>query len=196
MNVAAGASATITAMLTPTHRISFRPLGRRDFTLVSRWFQEPHVARWWNQDSSLEHIEAKYGPRVDGADQTSMWIIEIDGRPAGLAQHYEHEDYPEHDTAVGIPDAVGIDYLLGAEHAGRGLGPAVLDAFADLVLVLTPGARCCIATPAQENRPSRVALERAGFQRRGPCQPPGEPPAWTYVRQRGAATGTNRSAAE
>ena len=167
MNVAAGASATITAMLTPTHRISFRPLDRRDFPLVSRWFQEPDVARWWNEDSSLEHIEAKYGPRVDGADQTSMWIIEIDALPAGLAQHYEHEDYPEHDAAVDIPDAVGIDYLLGAEHAGRGLGPAVLDAFADFVLVLTPGARCCHsprtgAVPGLWHQPSEKREGAAG----------------------------------
>ena len=183
-------------MPAPTHRIGFRPLDRQDFPLVSRWFAEPHVARWWNEDSSLEHIEAKYGRRVDGVDRTSMWIIEIDGRPAGLAQHYAHDDHPAHDTAVGIPDAVGIDYLLCEDVAGRGMGPAVLDAFAGFVLELTPRARCCVATPAQENRPSWVALERAGFQRHGPCQPPGEPLAWTYVRQRGAVSGTSRSVTE
>lgn len=162
-------------------QVSFRALGRDDYGLLARWFAEPHVARWWNEDSALEHIEAKYGPRVDRTDHTTMWIIEIDGRPAGLAQHYEHADYPRHDTAVGVPDAVGIDYLLGEDHAGRGLGPRVLAALARFVLDLEPRARCCVATPAQQNRASWLALERAGFRRHGPCQPPGEPPAWTYV---------------
>lgn len=158
------------------YRISFRLLDRRDFAVVSRWFAEPHVARWWNEDSSLEHIEAKYGPRVNGLARTSMWIIEIDGRSAGLAQHYKHEDYyPDHDAAVGIPDAVGIDYLLAADFAGRGLGPRALAALARFVLGLTPDARSCVATPAQQNRPSWVALERAGLRRHGSCEPPEEP---------------------
>jgi aminoglycoside 6'-N-acetyltransferase len=164
--------------------IEFRPLRRDDFALVACWFSEPHVSRWWNEDASLDGIEAKYGRRVDALDATSMWVVEIDGRPAGLAQHYRHRDYPEHDTAVGIPDAVGIDYLLGEEFAGRGLGPIVLAELATFVLGLVPEGRCCVATPAQENRPSWVALDRAGFRRHGPCQPPDEPPAWAYVWQR------------
>jgi aminoglycoside 6'-N-acetyltransferase len=160
---------------------AFRPLRRDDFPLVAQWLAEPDVARWWNADASLDGIEAKYGPRVDGRDRTSMWVIQIGGRPAGLAQHYRHRDYPEHDAAVGIPDAVGIDYLLGADFAGRGAGPVVLAELASFVVALSPGARCCVATPAQTNRPSCVALERAGFLRHGPCQPPDEPPAWAYV---------------
>jgi aminoglycoside 6'-N-acetyltransferase len=177
-------------------RFRFRPLERSDFVLVSRWFAEPHVARWWNEPGSLDHVESKYGPRVDGGDRTSMWIIEVDGRACGLAQHYRHEDYPDHDRAVGVPAAVGIDYLLAGSHAGRGLGPGVLAALARFVLELAPDARSCVATPAQENRPSWVALERAGFRRHGPCHPPGEPPAWTYVWPRGTEPGMEGSASD
>lgn len=176
--------------------VSFRPLARPDFPLLSRWFTEPHVDRWWNEGSSLERIEAKYGRRVDGLDKTAMWIIGVDGRPAGLAQHYRHDDYPEHDAAVGIPDAVGIDYLLAEGFAGRGLGPPVLAALARFVLGLTPEAKYCVATPAQENRPSWVALDRAGFRRLGPCQPPEEPLAWTYVWPRDVTSGSNRPTSE
>lgn len=161
--------------------IGFRALGRDDFAQLARWFSEPHVDRWWNEDSSPGGIEAKYGRRVDGLDATSMWVIEIDGRPAGLAQHYRHADYPDHDAVVGLPHAVGIDYLLGAAFAGQGLGPTVLAELARFVHARTPGARFCVATPAQANRPSWVALERAGFTRHGPCRPPDEPPAWAYV---------------
>jgi aminoglycoside 6'-N-acetyltransferase len=130
-------------------------------------------------------VEAKYGPRVDGDERTtSMWIVEIDGVPSGLLQHYRHADHPDHDAAVGVDDAVGIDFLLSEEASGQGVGPQVLSAFADLVFEATPAASCCVATPAQENRRSWRALEKAGFIRRGTCQPPDEPLAFTYVRVR------------
>ena len=163
----------------------FRPMLRSDFPSVQRWFAQPHVARWWNADPELAAVEAKYGPRVDGDDRaTSMWIVEIDGVPCGLLQHYRHADHPAHDAAVGVDDAVGIDFLLSEQVAGRGVGPRVLSAFADLALQGTPAASCCVATPAQENRRSWRALEKAGFVRHGTCQPPDEPPAFTYVRVR------------
>jgi aminoglycoside 6'-N-acetyltransferase len=113
-----------------------------------------------------------------------MWIVEIEGVPCGLLQHYRHADHPDHDAAVGVDDAVGIDFLLAEEVTGRGVGPKVLSAFADLVLEVTPAASCCVATPAQANRRSWMALEKAGFVRRGTCQPPDEPPAFAYVRAR------------
>lgn len=164
---------------------TFRPLVRSDFPSIQRWFAQPHVVRWWNADPAMAAIEAKYGQRVDGVDRaTSMWIVEIDGVPAGLLQHYRHADHPDHEAAVGVDDAIGIDFLLSEEFAGRSLGPTVLTAFADLVLEATPGASWCVATPAQANSRSWRALEKAGFVRRGTCQPPDEPPAFVYVRAR------------
>ncbi len=170
--------------MTSVGRIEFRELQRSDFPTVAAWFEQPHIERWWNESSDLDDIEAKYGPRVDGNDSTSMWVIEIDGNPAGLAQHYRHEDYPDHDEAVGVENAVGIDYLLAEDFAGHGFGPLMLAAFARLALDRTPGADHCVAAPAQANRPSWTALERACFQRRGACQPPDEPIAWMYVLSR------------
>jgi aminoglycoside 6'-N-acetyltransferase len=162
---------------------TFRPLVRADFPSLQRWFAQPHVAKWWNADPALAAVEAKYGPRVDGDDSaTSMSIVEIDGVPSGLLQHYRHADHPDHDAAVGIDNAVGIDFLLSEEVSGRGVGPQVLSAFAVLVLDAAPAGACCVATPAQENRRSWRALEKAGFVRHGSCQPPDEPLAFAYIR--------------
>ena len=71
--------------------IRFRSLERSDYSLLAGWFSEPDVERWWNADASVEGIEAKYGPRIDGIDAaTTMWIIEIGDHAGGLAQHYGH----------------------------------------------------------------------------------------------------------
>ena len=165
--------------------IRFRSLERSDYSLLAGWFSEPDVERWWNADASVEGIEAKYGPRIDGIDAaTTMWIIEIGDHAGGLAQHYGHVDHPAHDAAVGIERAVGIDFLLSQGFSGRGRGPEVLMRFADLALELTPDACSCAATPTQDNRRSWRALEKAGFEQRGICQLPDEPPAFTNVRDR------------
>ncbi len=163
---------------------AFRRLDRADFPVLAAWFAEKVVARWWNQDLSMDAVAAKYNPRIDGNEPTMMWILEIDGEPAGLFQHYLHRDYPAHDAAVGIPNAVGIDYLLSDPYRGRGLGGMAIRAFADLALAHVADADVCVATPTQDNVASWRALEKAGFRRRGPCQPPEEPPAWIYARPR------------
>ncbi len=166
--------------------VTFRPLRRSDFPTLAVWFGQPHVERWWHEPTDPAAIEAKYGPRVDGREPTTMWIVEVGGEAAGLAQHYLHADQPDHDRSVGIDDAVGIDYLLADGFAGRGIGPRMLEALARLALAEEQGAACCVATPAQDNRPSWRALERAGFVRRASCTPPDEPPAWAYSTDRAA----------
>lgn len=166
--------------------VRFRPMQRDHYELLSGWLEQPHIARWWNIDPSLDSIEAKYGPRIDGLQPAAMWVVELDGVPGGLIQSYRHADYPEHDEVVDIPEAVGIDYLLAAEFAGRGLGPGIVRQFADLVFEHYPAADCCVAIPAQENRRSWRCLEIAGFTRVRECQPPGDPPAFAYALDRQA----------
>lgn len=164
--------------------IAFRPLEANDFPVLVEWFAEPAVAQWWNQTAELTAIESKYGPRVAGQERTSMWIAEIDGHAGGLLQCYLHADYPQHDAIVGIPAAVGIDYLLSGAHRGQGLGAPVLSAFAAHAFDQHPPAATCVAAPAQANKASWRALERAGFTRHGECQPPDEPIAFIYALPR------------
>lgn len=164
--------------------IAFRPLDTDDFPTLVEWFAEPAVAQWWNQTAKLSAIESKYGPRVAGRERTSMWIAEIDDQVGGLLQCYLHAHYPLHDASIGIPAAVGIDYLLGGAHRGQGLGAGVLSAFAAHAFDQHPSAATCVATPAQANTASWRALERAGFTRHGECQPPDEPMAFIYALHR------------
>ncbi len=172
-------------LLEPTPTIAFRPLTVDDLELLVEWFADPVVATWWDQPADIESVRSKYLPRIDGTgDPTLMWIAEIDGASAGLFQSYLHTDHSEHDIAVGLSDAAGIDYLLGASHRGRRLGRATLRAFAGFVLDTYPRAAVCVATPAAANAASCTALERAGFERSHECRPPDEPPAVAYTLAR------------
>src|SRR4051812_3363334 len=164
--------------------VAFRPLTTEDLRMIPEWFTQPAVAQWWNQPVALDAVRAKYQPRIDGSETTLMWIVELNGTPGGLVQTYRHADYPEHDQAVGIANAIGIDYLLDDDHRGRGLGALVLRMCASWALERYADADCCVATPAQANTASWRALERAGFVRQHECQPPEEPPAYAYVTTR------------
>lgn len=170
--------------MSATPRVAFRRLTADDLPQLCTWFAEPAVARWWNMPATLDAVTEKYAPRIAGIEPTRMWIVEVDGVRAGLLQSYWHRDYPAHDASLGIADAVGIDYLIGGSHRGRGFASRVLGDFVAFVLLEYPEASVVVATPAQANAASWRALERAGFVRVGTCQPPGEPPAFAYASRR------------
>ena len=164
--------------------VRFRPLTVDDFQMLASWFTDPVIARWWDQPADLDAVRATYLPRVEGREATVMWVAEGDGVAAVLFQCYRHRDYNDHDAAVGIPDAVGVDYLVNADHRARGVGRQIIAAFARHALGRFPETAVCVATPAQDNQASWRALEHAGFAREGECQPPDEPIAFVYVLHR------------
>src|SRR5437899_302177 len=147
-------------------RLSFRPLRRDDLPLLARWQTRPHVARWWRDPSDLASITAEYLPCIDGRDPTEVFVIELDGRSAGIIQRYALADDPDWETAVGFGDAAGIDYYLGDEAlTGKGIGSRVIARFARETLTRYPDVPLVIAAPQQANVASWRALEKAGFER-------------------------------
>ena len=158
----------------PMLELSFRPLLRDDFPLLSRWLAEPHVAKWWCSPSDMAYVEQEYGPAIDGTDPTELFILQIAGQavaqpigePIGLFQRYLLDDYPDWAAAVGFPGAAGIDYLVGEPGlVGQGIGSRAIRAFSADVLPRYPAANAVVAAPQQANFASWKALERAGFER-------------------------------
>lgn len=159
--------------------ITFRPVGRVDFPLIASWLAEPHVARWWNQEFTIDAIERDFGPRIDGTEPGEDYLILVDKRPVGLIQHYQFADYPEYveelATVMAVPDhAVSIDYLIGDPTlTGHGLGTAMLSRFVDHLWQTNPEAACIIVPVNTANEASWKALLAAGFQvvARGEMEP-------------------------
>lgn len=152
-------------------RVELRLLRREDFPLLSRWLAEPLVARWWDDDSSLEAIEAQYGPSVDGADPTAVHLAAHDGQVFGLVQVYRFDDEPESLTELSTvcpvpPRALSVDYLIGEPSArGRGLGAAMIAAAVARGFADHPDAGEVLVPVVAANEASWRALERAGGTR-------------------------------
>ena len=136
-------------------------------------------------------VEAKYGPRVGGEGGAQVFIIELDGRPVGMIQRYRLSDHPEWEAAIGIPDAAGIDYLLGeSDIVGRQIGSTAIRQFVPTVFDAYPDLDVVVAAPQQANVGSWRALEKAGFTRHwsgvlDSDEPEDEGPAHVYVVRRG-----------
>jgi RimJ/RimL family protein N-acetyltransferase len=156
--------------------ISFRPLARFDLALLQRWFSASHVARWWNEPTDPASLLAKYGPRIDGAEPTHVFVIEYLGRPVGWVQWYRWADYPEHAGQLGAdPQEAGIDLAIGETDAvGLGLGPIVIYQFLERMIFVDPAVTAVVTDPAEENTRSLRAFEKAGFTATHTVTLPGE----------------------
>ena len=148
--------------------MELRPLRRADFPLLSRWLAEPLVARWWDEDPSPAAIEQRYGPSVDGADPTRVYLGVHAGQPFGLVQVYRFDDEPEYTAELSPvcavpPGALSVDYLVGEPAArGRGLGAAMIAAAVARGFAEHRDADDVLVPVALGNEASWRALRRAG----------------------------------
>ncbi|MBB5872346.1 RimJ/RimL family protein N-acetyltransferase [Allocatelliglobosispora scoriae] len=170
--VARCAPATVSENLTraaaiPSEQLSFRPLTRDDLPSLVAWRQAPHARQWFPRQLDLAAATQRYGPRIDDGHHVRMDVVLVDGVPSGYMQRYRVGDEPFFAAATGMPEAIGIDYLLGV-GAGRGLGARMIWTYLrDVVLPSAPGVSSVIASPEPANVASLRALEKAGFRRTG-----------------------------
>ncbi|MFD9949448.1 GNAT family N-acetyltransferase [Nonomuraea sp. NPDC059023] len=150
--------------------ITWRRLAEDDFPLVKQWLERPHVARWWNHETSAEAVARDFGPAARGEEPSEDLLVFLDGRPLGLVQRSRYADYPEYAEELApildVPGgAVSIDYLIGdEEQVGKGLGPSMIRAIVESTWA-DPDATCVIVPVSKANRASWRALEKAGLRR-------------------------------
>jgi aminoglycoside 6'-N-acetyltransferase len=151
--------------------ITWRRLAEEDLPLLRDWLSQPHVARWWNHDTTPEGVRRDFGPSVRGAEPGDDLVALLDGDPVGLVQRSRLADYPEELAAfqriVDVPDGAAIiDYLIGdAGRVGCGLGPRLIQSAVDGVWVDFLDTPCVLVAVVAANRASWRALEKAGFAR-------------------------------
>lgn len=151
--------------------ISWRPLTEQDFELLQRWLAEPHVARWWNHETSPEAVRRDFGPAVRKEEPSEELVALVEGAPVGLLERSFLADYPvylrQFASATDVPaGALTIDYLIGdPARTGRGLGTALIRSALHHAWADHDTASCVLTAVVAANRASWRALEKAGFVR-------------------------------
>ncbi|MGZ5066738.1 MAG: GNAT family N-acetyltransferase [Usitatibacter sp.] len=159
--------------------IAFRRLGPDDLQQVFLWLLQPHVARNYAPvPSSFMEVVAKYGPRTQDDNVVKAYVFSVDGRDAGYIQAYDLASFPDYAVQVGAgPGVACVDLLIGEEGlTGWGLGSRVVRQFVEEVVFARREVSACIAGPAEGDRASVRAFEKAGFAR------------WKTVRAEGGAS--------
>ncbi|WP_188544897.1 GNAT family N-acetyltransferase [Rhodococcoides trifolii] len=153
--------------------LSWRRLTEADFGLLSTWFTEPQVARWWNHEPSGEAVARDFGPSVRGEEAGEDLIVCRDGVPVALVQRSPIAAY---DTDLAdfarivtvLEGAVELDYLVGdASLRGLGLGSRIIAAVVDDTWRTQPEVPCVLVAIVAANTASWRAVEKAGFRRIG-----------------------------
>ncbi|WP_327372546.1 acetyltransferase [Streptomyces sp. NBC_01216] len=151
--------------------ITWRRLTEEDFPLLRKWLAEPHVARWWNHETSAEAVARDFGPAARGEEPSEDWLACVDGVPVGLMQRCRWGDYPEYReelaAVLSVPqEATSLDYLIGSPAlTGRGLGPRVIRAMVERTWHDRPRSPAVVVAVVAANRASWRALEKAGLER-------------------------------
>jgi len=147
-------------------RIAVRAMTRADLGDVVTWRSSAAVRRWWSAGELVdpEQTVSTYAERVDGLSPTRMWVIEVNGRSVGFVQDYRIGDYPDYALLGPDPEAIGVDYAIGADHwRGQGIGPRVLWAWMLRARARFPDASAYFAAPDHRNAASLRVLAKAGF---------------------------------
>lgn len=176
------AAAVAKGAAVPAVGLGFRPMREDDLGLMTGWMQQPHVMRWWDARSRDEDsVRARYLPRLGGDHPVRMWVVEVDGIPAGFLQSYlvGHDD--DYTVKTGDPGAAAFDYAIGEpELVDHGLGTRMVWEFCrDVLRAEYPAAVHFLASPSHRNARSLRTLAKCGFAEgrwidsdAGPGEPP------------------------
>ena len=147
-------------------RLAIRAMTRGDLDDVVAWRASPEVSRWWStvNPGDPAAVAQRYAERIDGMTPTRMWVVEVNGRSVGFLQDYRIGDYPDFAVLCPDPEAIGVDYAIGADAwRGRGLGPRMLWAWMLRARTRFPEATSYFAAPDHRNVASLRVLAKAGF---------------------------------
>jgi aminoglycoside 6'-N-acetyltransferase len=166
-------------LLSTPSSYTFTSLREEDLDLVQRWLLEPHVKRWWDDGVKTPYPKAtieEYREAIQGRDPTYHYLAWIDGRRAGMFQHYRIGDDPEYAAALALgEDAIGVDLFIGeADLVGHAHGPAMIRQFLRDVAFPFHHIDVCVIGPSVKNVSAIRAYEKAGFRALREATVPGE----------------------
>lgn len=169
--VTAGLSAAVVAAGPPPEPILAAPWSIRllsaegeDPELVSRWMNEPHVARFWEQAWPPDRWAATIREQLAG-DCTRPFLVSLESRPFAYVEVYRTPRDVVGRQYDADPYDLGIHLAIGElGETGRGLGRAMVRAVALGLRGADPRLRKLFADPDERHVVARRMFDGAGFE--------------------------------
>ncbi len=149
--------------------ISFKKLTPDDISLMIKWFEQPHVSKWW-PILAKDEVIAHFLKRIRSKD-TFGFIVYLGGKPIGYIQYY-YIDAAGEKTGKYLPEfpahTIGTDQFIGnPEYIGKGVGTQMVKAFIAYVQQLEPNTTTIIVDPEPVNHAAIRCYEKVGFKKVG-----------------------------
>ncbi|MFC4712733.1 GNAT family N-acetyltransferase [Planococcus dechangensis] len=172
--------------------VSIRKMNHADLETMARWLSTEAVLKFYgdvNSPFSLQQVEKKYGPRIDGDVLVVPFIVELNGAPIGFMQYYKIEKCEQ--QTFGYPanlDVYGIDQFIGVPSLfNKGLGTIMVKKFI-VSIVETTDADLVILDTAISNPRAIRCYEKCGFSK---MQKINNGRSWLMAMQTSSQTSAN-----
>ena len=150
-------------------KIYFKKLQLEDLPLMNIWLNQSFVKEWYGRDddSSLEAIEKKYLPRINGDQSTYCYIVYYENTPVSFIQTYKVSDEPDYakHLDMDVEGLASIDLFIGNEDfMGKGFGSLMMKKFLRDIVLKMDDVRGCIIGPDPKNIRAIKSYEKVGFK--------------------------------
>lgn len=140
--------------------IKFKPLKFQDIVLIEKWYNEPHVRKFYDSGILWSEARKKYEKKLK-SQTTFPFLLEYLKKPIGFIQFYLVGKNPP------LPDikkdAVGVDLFIGKmQFIGLCLGSEILNGFMGLIQ-LKQGKVQIITDPITKNYAAISTFKKSGF---------------------------------
>ncbi|EIM08122.1 N-acetyltransferase GCN5 [Planococcus antarcticus DSM 14505] len=105
-----------------------------DYEIIAQWLSEHEVLKFYgdvNFPFTLEQVQRKYEPRINGDVSVHPFIVELDKTPIGFLQCYKLTEetketfgYPENQNVYGIDQFIG-----DPQYFNKGIGTVMITKF-------------------------------------------------------------------
>jgi RimJ/RimL family protein N-acetyltransferase len=152
--------------------LNFEALSKSHFSLLLKWFNEPHVQEFYSlRPWTLSEIAEKFQDRVSEAKAISnihSFIAKIQDSPVAYLQCYAVKDHPwegQNFSKDFIEKSVGLDFFIGEpSFLGKKMSGLILESFIPEILKIYPAAKCLVVDPEIQNQRSIRFFEKQGFK--------------------------------
>ena len=150
------------------NNVDFRLLSFSDIPLMCKWFNMPHVQKFYSLHSWSEHeVFEKLKPYITSEKPVIGFIVLMNQQPIGYVQYYKIADYPWPQQGLSqdiIDNAAGMDVLIGEESMiGRGIGQLIISQF--LHTHVFPKFNYCLVDPSTKNQAAIGCYQKLGFKK-------------------------------
>ena len=153
------------SMLFQNEKLVVRQLEEKDQFLLAKWLSDPKVLEFYegrDNPFSLEKVQNKF---FSSDGQTSMCMVEYEGKEIGYIQFYELDEETKKEYGVYTENTYGTDLFIGeTDYWNQGIGTLLISTMVTYLIEHKKASRI-VMDPQTQNTRAITCYEKCGFKK-------------------------------